>query len=171
MMTLANIVTVLRFLGIAPLLYLFFYGPIELFYVLLVLILLGDLADGALARAYGQVTPLGKMLDPLTDKALFLSLFVALALRGDLPWTTFFLFLAPHAALLLGALMLRLWCGRWIIIEARLFGKASSALIALGILSVFFWREIASLLLYLGIGLSYIALFDYGWAVRKQLGV
>ncbi len=168
-MTLANIVTIARLLGIAPLLYLFFCGPIELFYALLVIILLGDLLDGALARACGQITPLGKILDPLADKAIFFSLFIALALRSDLPWGSLFVFLVPQGALLLGALLLRLRCGRWIIVEARLYGKASSVLIALGILGVFFWREIASLLLYLGIALSYIALFDYYRVVQQQL--
>lgn len=168
-MTLANLVTLLRLVGIAPLLYLFFYGPVELFYALLVIILLGDLVDGALARAFGQVTPLGKILDPLADKALFLALFTAFVLRGDLPWEVYLLFLVPHAALLVGGLVLRLVYKRWVIIEARFFGKAASALIALGILALFFWREIAFALLYGGIGLSYLALLDYSRSALQHL--
>lgn len=168
-MTLANIVTVIRFIGIAPLLWLFFGGPSELFYTLLVFILLGDLLDGALARGCGQITALGQMLDPLVDKALFFSLLIALAVRGDLPLWSVIAFLLPQGALLLGALWLRLKFRRWIIVEARFWGKASATLLALGILGLFIAREPAIPVLYAGLALSYVAAFDYYRIARARL--
>jgi CDP-diacylglycerol--glycerol-3-phosphate 3-phosphatidyltransferase len=46
---------------------------------------LSDLLDGWLARRYGWVTALGVFIDPLADKALQLTAFTLLALKGHCP--------------------------------------------------------------------------------------
>jgi cardiolipin synthase len=43
-----------------------------------------DLLDGWMARRYHWETPIGRVLDPLADKALSFCLFGAFCLRGDL---------------------------------------------------------------------------------------
>ncbi|PJI94386.1 CDP-diacylglycerol--glycerol-3-phosphate 3-phosphatidyltransferase [Luteimicrobium subarcticum] len=45
-----------------------------------------DRLDGWLARSRGLVTDLGKLLDPIADKALMGAALVALSALGDLPW-------------------------------------------------------------------------------------
>jgi len=45
-----------------------------------------DGIDGYLARRYEIVTDLGKLLDPIADKALTGCAFVGLSLLGELPW-------------------------------------------------------------------------------------
>jgi CDP-diacylglycerol---glycerol-3-phosphate 3-phosphatidyltransferase len=45
-----------------------------------------DGVDGYLARRYEIVTDLGKLLDPIADKALTGVAFVGLSLLGELPW-------------------------------------------------------------------------------------
>jgi len=45
-----------------------------------------DGIDGALARRNGIVTDLGKILDPIADKALTGCAFVGLSILGELPW-------------------------------------------------------------------------------------
>ena len=45
-----------------------------------------DRLDGWLARRSGQVTDLGKMLDPIADKVLIGTALVLLSWLGDLPW-------------------------------------------------------------------------------------
>ncbi|MEA3248860.1 MAG: CDP-alcohol phosphatidyltransferase family protein [Patescibacteria group bacterium] len=52
--------------------------------VTLVAMVLGDILDGALARARGPETPLGAFLDPLMDKLSICVPLVALALAGPL---------------------------------------------------------------------------------------
>jgi CDP-diacylglycerol--glycerol-3-phosphate 3-phosphatidyltransferase len=47
---------------------------------------LTDLADGEIARRSGTVTTLGKIADPVADKALTGVALVGLSLLGDLPW-------------------------------------------------------------------------------------
>lgn len=160
-MTLANMITILRLICILPLLILFFSGPQWLFFTVLAFVLLSDLVDGALARAQRQITDLGKVLDPLADKALFISLFIALALRGDLPETAVVALVLPQAALFLGFLWLRSRTAHWVIIEARLLGKASSTLLSLGLVGLLLTVRPALYVVYSGIALSYVAALDY----------
>jgi cardiolipin synthase len=171
-MTLANVITVLRLLCIPFVLVLFFHGPLWLFYALLAAVLVSDLADGALARAQRQVTDLGKTLDPIADKALFLSLLVALVIRGDLPVWVLIAFALPQGGLLVGALWLRWRTARWVVIEARPLGKAASTLLSLGLVIVVLApggliAEIGRWLLYGGVALSYGAMLDYMLVARR----
>ncbi len=45
-----------------------------------------DLADGYIARKYNAVTRLGQVLDPLVDRAFFLTAFGAYVYYGTMPW-------------------------------------------------------------------------------------
>ncbi|MEI9907499.1 MAG: CDP-diacylglycerol--glycerol-3-phosphate 3-phosphatidyltransferase [Actinomycetota bacterium] len=45
-----------------------------------------DMLDGKLARSRNTVTELGKLLDPIADKALIGTALVSLSILGDLPW-------------------------------------------------------------------------------------
>lgn len=54
--------------------------------VLFILAIATDGIDGYLARRYEIVTDLGKLLDPIADKALTGVAFVGLSILGELPW-------------------------------------------------------------------------------------
>jgi CDP-diacylglycerol--glycerol-3-phosphate 3-phosphatidyltransferase len=47
---------------------------------------LTDRVDGQIARSRGLVTELGKLLDPIADKALMGGALVTLSVLGDVPW-------------------------------------------------------------------------------------
>jgi len=47
---------------------------------------LTDGLDGAVARAFGQTTPVGAYLDPIADKFLMSGIFLALGATGSVPW-------------------------------------------------------------------------------------
>jgi len=50
---------------------------------------LSDAADGFLAKRYGLSTRLGRLLDPVADKALMLAVFVTLSFLDEVPmWLT-----------------------------------------------------------------------------------
>ena len=59
---------------------------------------LTDLADGELARRSGAVTTLGKIADPVADKALTGVALIGLSLLGDLPWWVTIVILAREVA-------------------------------------------------------------------------
>jgi CDP-diacylglycerol---glycerol-3-phosphate 3-phosphatidyltransferase len=55
-------------------------------FVVFLFAILTDLADGWLARRLGATSALGRLLDPLSDKALVTSTWLALGIVGWAPW-------------------------------------------------------------------------------------
>jgi cardiolipin synthase len=45
-----------------------------------------DGLDGAVARGFGQASPVGAYLDPIADKFLMSGIFLALGATGSIPW-------------------------------------------------------------------------------------
>jgi len=84
MVTAANWLTLFR-LAIIPFFWLtFFSQSVSMRIIATLLFILGalsDLWDGKLARRSGQITPFGDFMDPLADKLLVLSAFIALLIR------------------------------------------------------------------------------------------
>lgn len=82
---LPNLISVLRLVLVAPVVYLLWSG--EFGWTLLLFAVAGasDGLDGFLAKRFGWTTRLGGILDPLADKALLISCFVVLAWQGLVP--------------------------------------------------------------------------------------
>src|SRR5690606_4722916 len=81
-----NIITIARMLAIIPIVWLLMDGDIILRLVALILYALvaaTDWLDGLLARAWNQISPLGRMLDPIADKLLVGIVIAALAWDGS----------------------------------------------------------------------------------------
>lgn len=94
-LTLPNVITVVR-IAVCPVIFALAMAPgapARLWaFVLFVAAGLSDVWDGWLARRYGWITDLGKLLDPLADKLLLVATFVPFYLisrRGEewhVPW-------------------------------------------------------------------------------------
>ena len=67
--------------------------------------------DGYLAKRFGWTSALGRVLDPLADKLLLMSVFVAGAWLGLIPWWLSAAVVARDVMIGLGALVYRLWFG------------------------------------------------------------
>ena len=87
-----------------------------------VLAALTDLADGEIARRTGTVTTLGKIADPVADKALTGVALIGLSLLGDLPWWVTIVILARELAVT----VLRFVVIRHGVIPASRGGKAKT---------------------------------------------
>ena len=166
MMTLANLVTLLRLALIPAILVLVLRDARWPAFALFALALLGDVVDGTLARARREVTDLGKLLDPLADKLLSTGLVAVIAALGRLSWLAFALLGFQQLALLVGAVFL-LRRG-WRLGGARRLGKAAAALLALGLALAIFALPGYWLVIYLGIALAYAAGVDYLLSVLRQ---
>lgn len=85
--TLPNVLSVLRLIGIPIFLWLVLVEHQEVA-ALGVLVVSGitDYLDGWLARRLDQFSRLGRLLDPIADRLYILAVVVALAVRGFVPW-------------------------------------------------------------------------------------
>jgi len=101
MLTLPNVLTILRLLAAPGLavMFLYFHRPYADWFALVLFITaaLTDWVDGHLARSWKQVTKLGAMLDPIADKAMVvIALMVIVGYSSMSPWlvlpATFILF-------------------------------------------------------------------------------
>ncbi|MGI9197569.1 MAG: CDP-diacylglycerol--glycerol-3-phosphate 3-phosphatidyltransferase [Candidatus Nanopelagicales bacterium] len=90
--------------------------------VVFVVAALTDLVDGELARRSGTVTALGKIADPIADKAITGIALIGLSYLGDLPWWVTIVILAREIAVTL----LRFWVIRHGVIPASRGGKAKT---------------------------------------------
>jgi CDP-diacylglycerol---glycerol-3-phosphate 3-phosphatidyltransferase len=93
-----------------------------------------DYADGWIARRYSLVTSVGKVADPIADKALTGSALVLLSLYGELSWWITGLILVREW----GVTLLRFWVIRYGIIPASRGGKLKTAL-QIAAIAVFLW--------------------------------
>jgi len=87
--TIPNILTIVRILLTPVFVMAYTSENFNLAWILFAIAGLTDALDGFLARIWNQRTELGAMLDPLADKALLVTSFICLALKGWLPvWLT-----------------------------------------------------------------------------------
>jgi CDP-diacylglycerol---glycerol-3-phosphate 3-phosphatidyltransferase len=94
-LTLPNVITVVR-IAVCPLIFMLAMapGPGERLWAFVLFVAAGvsDVWDGWLARKYGWITDVGKLLDPLADKLLLAATFIPFYIishRGpawQLPW-------------------------------------------------------------------------------------
>jgi CDP-diacylglycerol---glycerol-3-phosphate 3-phosphatidyltransferase len=65
-----------------------------------------DFIDGPIARRRGEISELGKLIDPIADKLTLDSVAVALSIKRGFPWWVTNLLLARDAAILMGATLM-----------------------------------------------------------------
>lgn len=70
---------------------------------LVLVMALSDVADGFLARRYGWVTDLGRLLDPIADRVLFVAIVSMLLVYDTLPWWAVVPVIARDVLMLAGA--------------------------------------------------------------------
>ena len=86
-LTVPNALSFLRLLGV-PLFLWLILGPQADGWAVVLLVVSGvtDWLDGTIARATGQISRLGQLLDPLADRLYIIATLVGLLLRGIIPW-------------------------------------------------------------------------------------
>ena len=105
--TLANLLTFLRILLIAPFLYLIHQGRFGAALLIFFIASVTDFFDGYVARKFNQQSKLGQTLDPAADKILTTASFIVMALpRANFPSIPVWLAIAVvgrDAVILLGS--------------------------------------------------------------------
>jgi len=103
---LPNLISLGRLLSTPVNVWLILIGEWRLAFALFALAGLSDAVDGFIAKRYGMTTRLGSYLDPLADKAMLMSVYVALGVRGELPSWLVILVVSRDVLIVGGALLL-----------------------------------------------------------------
>ena len=125
---LANLLSMLRVALLPAVLYgLWTDGPTTITWptvLLLGLAIATDMADGFVARRFGQSTRMGQIVDPLADKIFLGGLGIALVWWRDFPyWLLLMLVSRDVVIVLCGLYLLRT---RKVVIPANIFGKITT---------------------------------------------
>jgi cardiolipin synthase (CMP-forming) len=104
-----NAITIARLLSLPVFVWLYAQDAPQASWPTAVLVLvmaLSDVLDGWLARRYHWQTDLGRVLDPVADRILFIVVVSTLMLFGTLPWWAVVPLVVRDAVLLIGAAVL-----------------------------------------------------------------
>ena len=132
-----------------------------------------DVLDGYLARKLNQITPFGKLVDPLADKLMQLSMLVCLALRGYVGWYALIILGLKELLMVAGgALLLK----KHVVVRSFWPGKAATALLLCAIVAIYPWHALHWLtalgqaLLWAGLAMSVWAMVYYFvyYIVKKE---
>lgn len=80
-----------------------------------------DVIDGILARRFNWITNLGKILDPIADKSMQITVLICMSIDALLPWWLPAFFVIKEALMALGALFV--FKKRDTVVSSKWFGK------------------------------------------------
>jgi CDP-diacylglycerol--glycerol-3-phosphate 3-phosphatidyltransferase len=121
-----------------------------------------DWADGDLARRQEVVTDVGKIADPIADKALIGAALVVLSVLGELPWWVTVVVLARE----IGITALRFVVIRHGVIPASRGGKVKTTLQAVALVLLIvpldgFWHTTGLVVMYAAVVVTVVTGIDY----------
>lgn len=123
--TLPNLVSAVR-IGLVPYFLWLVFGPEEYVWAGILLGIIGgtDWVDGQLARRLGQVSELGKFLDPLADRLAIVAAVIGGWIAGILPWGFALALVVREAVIAVGALVVAFLAKAKL--DVRWLGKAAT---------------------------------------------
>ena len=179
-LTRANQLTILRIVFVPVFATLLTYGYNGLALAVFVTAAVTDIADGIIARRFGQKTSIGAILDPLADKLLMTTSIVILALQrlefpNAIPRWLMILMISRDVFILVVWLVIALVLG-WKVFKPSPYGKASTVLQVTTVLAVLYcnWQNRAtpelSVLFYITGFMTSFSGIHYLTTVRNYLG-
>jgi cardiolipin synthase len=170
-MTLANKITVLRILAIPVFVITLYEHHLNAARGIFLVSVISDALDGGLARIRGEQSRLGSFLDPVADKLLLMSTFVAFTSLGWVPVWIFITVISRDLLIVLGWSVVFILTG-YSKVEPRILGKATTALQMIVALARLFdvRPPFYTGLLYTMILCTIVSALDYIWIGNKRLG-
>ena len=133
-----NILTIVRFILIPFIVGALNEGNYILAFVILTISGLTDVLDGFIARKFKFITNFGKLIDPLADKATQISVLTVLTLQDIIPLWILIIVLLKECIMIAGASFLY---GKELVVSSKWYGKVSTVLFYVAIVSSFFIRQ------------------------------
>jgi cardiolipin synthase (CMP-forming) len=145
--TTANQLTILRIIFVPLFIILLAYNELGWALGTFVIAGLTDVADGIIARRFGQKTSIGAVLDPLADKLLMTSSIIILSLPqmeflNTVPRWLMIIIIFRDVFILLVSLIVVLMVG-WRVFTPSIYGKASTVMQVLTVFVVLYtnWQQ------------------------------
>ena len=169
-MNVPNALTILRMLMIPLMVYVF--NSFGAHWAVYVVASATDVLDGYIARKYNQITDFGKLMDPLADKLMVLTMLYMLSTRAYIPMWVLIVVACKELVMVLGAALLL--GGKKVVVMANKLGKAGTAAFFTAIVLVCLrdvWLPLWTVgvaVMYVAVALAIIAMLGYARAYLIQ---
>jgi cardiolipin synthase (CMP-forming) len=125
-LNLPNLITIARILLVPVIVWAITSGEMLFAFLLFLAAGLSDAVDGFLAKRFGMTSEFGSYLDPLADKALIVSIYVALGISEALPrWLV--ILVVSRDIMIVAAVMLSWLVGKPVEVKPLAVSKANTA--------------------------------------------
>lgn len=156
-MNVPNFITMFRILMVPLVVIFLMEGKPQYAFLVFIIAGISDGLDGFIARAFKQKTVLGAYLDPIADKLLLNTSFVALAIFGVLPgWLA--VLVVSRDVIILGGIGILLLNGREFAIRPSIYSKTTT-LVQLATICYFLGYDYLGNHLFIQIYLIYLSTF------------
>lgn len=139
-MTVPNIISIIRIL-LSVVFCVFYFSPSLRPISFFIMLISGgsDLLDGYIARRFNQVSNIGKILDPISDKLFQLSTIICFLLSDIIDLWLVIIILAKEAIMIIGGIVF--YKKTHAIIPSKWYGKLSSCLFFLAFMVAFLVQQ------------------------------
>jgi len=161
-MNIPNFLTLTRFLLV--LVFVVFFRSGSYIGALLAFLLAGitDILDGFIARKYHLETEWGKLLDPLADKFMIVTVLFFLYTKNLIPVSVILIILGKEILMVSGAIFL--YKNRNVVVKSNIFGKAATVVFYMAIILTFFKKyshPIDLIFMYVAVVMALLAMVQY----------
>ena len=164
-----NVLTMLRIALIGV--FIWQYAQGKPFVALAVFVVAGmtDYLDGYIARKRNLITSFGKLMDPLADKLMLITVLYCLMMDGLVPMWLVVVVVAKELLMVLGGYFLY---REGHVVQARTVGKVAQVVFVAAVVTTFLHEYVAPVnvvLLYVAAALSICAMVWYMVDVRRRI--
>ena len=123
-----------------------------------------DVLDGIIARKFNLITKLGKILDPLADKMMTITVFICITFVGLIPWWSIALIFAKDFLLVLGGV--KLYREMSAVFKSNILGKIATVFLVTGGCAILLFENFLpvtakTIFAAIAVLLSFMAFFSY----------
>jgi cardiolipin synthase (CMP-forming) len=171
-LNLPNLITIARILLVPVVVWAIASHEMQIAFVVFLLAGVSDAVDGFLAKRFHMTSELGAYLDPLADKALIVSIYIALGITEAVPrWLV--ILVVSRDILIVGGIMLAVFLGKPMKVKPVLVSKLNTvaqivfACLVLAALAFGFTAEVAERVI-MGV-VAVLTLASVGFYVREWM--
>jgi len=171
---LPNIISAFRILLVMPVVWAILHQEFTTALILFALAGFTDALDGFLAKQFHWQSRLGSILDPLADKLLLMSSFLALAWIELIPFWLVLAVILRDSLIVVGGIAIHYWFGRFEMEPSRISKLNTFCQILLVLVVVFYHGEFALMpwiiqtLLYIVLATTILSGVDYIWVWGRR---